>query len=501
MKNRSVLSFYEAHKDKSHFMLSDDNISLSQHEIGTKKNKISRLLLDEGIKSGDTVGVYCGKTVDQIISMLAIWEVGAIYVPLSPLNPPDRINSIVKNAKIPLILSVTELIKDLDPLEVCKFNCHEVYTKAMGSDILPINVGPIAYIIYTSGTTGTPKGVVISHESLFHLMNATGNYFQELNENSILLQMVDFSFDVSLWDIALWLKKGCHLRITNHVHNIFNLIKTIETSRANYLCFPSPTFSLLVKLKDHLQKENFSFVKSVITTASYCSPQTALEILDFFSQAQVYNCYGPTEVTVYCTWTKLKREEISLDLPLTIGKPISGLAGYFYKDGRTFPYLQVLEREEAELCIAGPQVFLQYFNAVALTQEKLIEVSPGIFAYRTGDAVFRIQDNIYYLGRLDDCLKINGFRVHLGEIELALKSYKKVQDAVVLVSQKNDQDIINAFFSTKDGQDCLEDELKEYLGKKLTTYMMPKKYFKVEQFPLSAAGKIDKKQVRAIYLT
>lgn len=500
MKNRSVLTFYQQSKSSPNFSLSDDEVTLGNREISERQEKLSQVLQDKGIKPGDTVGVYCGKTVDQVIAMLAIWEIGAIYVPLSPLNPPERLFSIINNAQLNVVLSNSPLKSHLAGAQVKVVDCGEVYANQQSTGGNATHISENAYIIYTSGTTGTPKGVVINHESLFHLISSDEQYFSELDHTSTMLQMVDFSFDVSLWDLALWLKKGCHLKITNHGQNIFNLVKTIETSKANYLCFPAPTFNLLVKLKEHLGENPFPFVKSIITTASYCAPQTALEILQLFPYVNLYNCYGPTEVTVYCTWTKLNQSEISSDLPLTIGKPISGLTGYFFNDGKLSPYMDLPEKVEAELCIAGPQVFVEYYNAPELTKEKVLN-SPAGPAYRTGDAVFRIKDNIYYLGRLDDCLKINGFRVHLGEIELALKSHSKIQDAVVLVNQRNDQDVINAFYSVKEGQSCNDVELKEFLNKKLTTYMLPKKYTKIEKFPLSAAGKIDKKKIRELHLT
>jgi len=489
----------------SPYLLKDVHRQYEARALQEALDRLSSSLVRHGVAPGQRIAVLCGKSASQVIAMLSIWKLGAVYVPISNLNPQTRVDYILEDCDIDCVL--------IDDAATSLFHFTGRQVIAVLAELeAPVDppkqapraevaAGDTSYIIYTSGSTGKPKGVVITYGALNRLMRTADDAFHELDRSAIFLQVLDFSFDVSLWDVLLWIVKGGTLVIVDIGQNVFKLVKMIQQYRPTYLCNAAPTYSLLLNAQDVIDSQNFSFVKTVITTASYCPPKVATHLLRLFPEANVFNCYGPTETTVYCCWTPIARAPIPLDRPLSIGHPLPECEAYLYDGLRALPAAEVPENIERELCIAGPQVFKEYWKAPELTAQKTLITEDGKRAYRTGDLVTRQGDRFFYFGRTDDTIKIRGYRVNLGEIELCLNALEFIASCAVLaVPDENEALHLTAVFTAKKPSSIQNpDQLSAVRARcqnDLPSYMVPERFLAMASLPLNQAGKIDRRELQ-----
>jgi D-alanine--poly(phosphoribitol) ligase subunit 1 len=241
--------------------------------------------------------------------------------------------------------------------------------------------------------------------------------------------------------------------------------------------------------------------KTILTVASYCLPQTASFLLNSFPRARLFNCYGPTETTIFCCWTEITKDDIDLANPLSVGHIMPGNRAWLYDGSEVQPAGQVPEGEKSELCISGDHVCVGYWNAPQLEQEKFLSVD-GERIYRTGDLVSRRGDKFLYWGRLDDTIKIKGYRVNLGEIEHCIGSLKWVSSCTVVDIHTNEYQakLVALYIPGKDAPYQSEDEmssrLKEVCKTELPHYMIPDQFVKTDSWPLTASGKINRNEIR-----
>lgn len=486
-------------------VLKDEQKEFAGNALFGAVRSLSESLIQRGVFSGERIAVLCGKNASQVIAMLSVWNVGAVYVPISINNPQARVDVILRNCEISHVLvedkSIAEEFKlsgmvVISVLAEIQHPAHE----ALQSPMIRAAPEDTSYIIYTSGSTGSPKGVVVANASLSCLIKSAQKHFNELGDSAVLLQVLDFSFDVSIWDVVLWLAKGSTLIVVDISHNIFKLVKMIVEYRPSYICNASPTYARLMSAQSMLESYNLDFVRTVITTASYCSPKVARYLLRTFPQARLYNCYGPTETTVYCCWTQVTQDSVKSDKPLSIGCPLPGLEAFLYDGNRLYPAASVDEDTEMELCIAGPHVFKEYWKAPELTVQKILLTTEGKRVYRTGDLVRQKDRKFYYCGRTDDTVKVKGYRVNLGEVELCLNTADFVENCIVLAKAANDDLHLIAYYTVKGGSviavgeetSCLQNICRQHLP----PFMLPEQFIRLSEFPVNSAGKIDRVELR-----
>lgn len=491
--------FFLQNIDHKELTLADPAVQWNKSELLAAIETLSQKFQLLGLKSGDRVGVSLGKSVFQVAAMLALWKNDLVYVPISHKNPAERLEYIVTNCDLSLLVVLESQVQTHGQVPLLKLSDKTWDFNLKLSNPTPISQN-VSYIIYTSGTTGQPKGVVIEN-------SAIGNFFQAITEEKfpfemnkeVILQLVDFSFDVSFWDLGVWFLYGGKLVITDFLGNAINLIKTLVETKVSVLTAAAPTYAILLSNKEVLKRFDLSGLKFLVTTASYCPPRLAQDILEYFDRVTLYNCYGPTETTVYCTWTQVKKDSVDLTKPLSIGHLLHGLEASFFEDGKITPLQNMVEGKEAELLIQGAQLFSHYWMAEALTAEKVL-VDNGVRYYRTGDLASRSGDQLFYHGRTDDTIKVNGHRVNLGEIEMVAGEIPWVSHNIVIekVNEKFQTELF-LFYTKAPGSSSteqVEEALREMFLKKLPQYMHPKRMIQLEYFPVSIAGKIDKKALR-----
>ncbi len=473
------------HWDKKTLLSAIESISLKLNSLSLKK--------------GDRIGVCLGKSVYQVAALLAIWKNDLVYVPISHKNPRDRVEYIVSNCELSLVLVSENESHQFESAPVMLIGPSSLDLKLSLSKA-KISLQKSSYIIYTSGTTGQPKGVVIENTALenFFLAIQAEKFPVKFGEE-VILQLVDFSFDVSFWDLGLWFLYGGTLVITDFMGNAIHLIKTILDSKVTVLTAAAPTYAIMLANHDVLKRFDLTSLRLLITTASYCPPKLASDILRSFEWATLYNCYGPTEATIYCTWTQVKKEDIDLARPLSIGHLLYQMKAAFLKEGVITPFDEMPEEAEAELLLAGPQLFSYYWQAEELTAIKTF-THAGVRYYKTGDLATRLGNQLYYYGRTDDTIKVNGNRVNLGEIEMAAGEVLPVSHNIVIDKQNDKfQTELFLFYTLRPGtiqSSEAEALMKQIFTKKLPSYMHPKKFIFLPEFPVSIAGKIDKKALR-----
>lgn len=482
--------------------LSFENSTISYAELNKLSNQLARVLENQGIKGGDFVGLFLDRSNNMVASILALFKLGAAYIPLDPNSPPERVRYIVEDAGIQHIISEEKTASALDTASLLLEDLLQAAQAENSSNLNKVlSLDSNAYVIYTSGTTGNPKGCVVSQRNIARLLSSSEPVYQ-FNDKDIWTLFHSYAFDISVWEMWGAFLYGGKL-----------IVIPYWLSRSS-----DAFYQLLAEEKVTVLNQTPSAFSQLITSAHTQPRDLALryvifggEALDFISlkqwvkhhpleQTALVNMYGITETTVHSTHHKVTNEELNQSRS-NIGRALDDL------------HIWLLDKQQGlmsdgligEMYISGPGVTLGYLHRPELTAERFIanpfaHLLPKAVAeqhavlYRSGDLAKRMSNGDYeYLGRCDQQVKIRGHRIELGEVEATLNQMDNVQESVVRASADNQQ--LYAWLLAKDGQAPDINSLRRQLQAHLPDYMIPGAFMVLPQWPLTGNGKINISQL------
>jgi amino acid adenylation domain-containing protein len=475
--------FFQAEATPNALAVSDETHTWTYRELVTRSQQITRALLAAGAVPQTRIGILLERSVELPAALLAVMLIGATYVPLDPIYPPERIKAIVEDSAAGIIISqetvwARNVVLGIRPLLLDSLpdaeNLPIPYLRPAPDDLV--------YLIYTSGSTGIPKGVGITYQNLAVHLDAMQKIVQ-MNPQDSLLAVTTITFDISNLEILLPLMHGAQLFIasTEKTHSGDALIQKMEQFRPAWMQATPATWKMLIAAGWQGAKG-----MSILCGGETLDAGLARQL--FGCARAVWNVYGPTEATIWATAYRVLGDE-KIEIP--IGRPLQNYRAYIL-DGNMEV---VLPGTRGMLYIAGQGVAWGYQNRPEQTAAAFLPdpFFPGERMYRTGDlASFLPDGNILFHGRNDFQVKIRGFRIELGEIEAALKQHPAVRDAVVVAQEHASGKRLAAFWL---GTDNAAPDLRGFLQSKLPDYMLPAVFEKLPQFPLNSSGKLDRKSL------
>ena len=489
VKNIINLIEKEAKTHPNNIAIEDETKTISYKELIKRVNKLSNYLLKEKIPEGSNIGILTNKSIDTIVGILAILKINCTIVPIDPNYPTDRINYMIKNSNINLLLinNTKFTYENLKIIDISYDNYCKENTKITKK--FKFNINNNVYIIFTSGSTGNPKGVMISNKNLLNLVEFEKEKLKIISDKSRVLQFATMSFDVSYQEIFSTLTRGATLvLIDDNVKKDKNkLTNYIIDKNIDTLFIPPRYLQLLLEENNKFDKVSQT-LKNIITAGEQLIITSKIkEIID--TGVLIHNHYGPAETHVCTTYTINGKNESEFKPP--IGKPISNSRIYILDSSKNLCPIGI----SGELYISGECVGNGYVNKKDLTDERFLEdpFFKDNKMYKTGDlARYNNDGNIYYIGRSDFQVKVNGFRIELEEVEHNILKLPYIDSAFVTVEKNElEKNILIAF--VKFSENIQEVNIKKDLLKYLPKYMIPNMLYKVDKIPLNHNGKIDKK--------
>jgi amino acid adenylation domain-containing protein len=480
----------------------DASGSFTYREIDEKASQFANYLVRLGVKPGELVGVSLQRSVTMVPVLLGILRTGAAYVPLDPDFPAERLQFMVADAGVQVLISEisipSKLFGDVPHLVQIDAASAVADIAAQPTQFAAPVIDPesLAYVIYTSGSTGKPKGVTLPHRAM-------ANFIQAMTErpglaaSDKLAAVTTLSFDIAVLELFLPLAVGATTYIVSREQAVDGrtLGALLEQESISCMQATPATWRLLMTSKWPGRKAFKALVGGEALPRDLA--QWLLECTD-----ELWNMYGPTETTVWSTCHLV----LSADQNAVVGRPIKSTSLYVLDINGELAPIGVI----GELCIGGLGVAKGYLKRPELTAEKFIanpfaselaRATQDNVIYRTGDAVrWREDGTIQYFNRIDNQVKIRGYRVELGDIEAALSALPQVQQAVAIVreDQPGDQRLV-AYFIATPGQSLTSTEMRRQLKTQLPPYMIPQYLVALDAFPLTPNAKIDRKKLPVPY--
>jgi D-alanine--poly(phosphoribitol) ligase subunit 1 len=441
------------------------------------------------------IGLIANDDIETYASIFALWMEGLAYVPVHPHQPVERSIEIISQANIDLIINSGDK-------EVFS-NLRTINTKGLkfeGLSLIPKKTDDEAnaYILFTSGSTGKPKGVPITRKNLSSFIQSFLSDEFEIDNTDRCLQCFDLTFDVSVQSFLVPLIKGaCTYTIPHDQIKYSYVYGLLEDHK---LTFSVMAPSMLRYLRPYFDELNVPSMKYCILTAEASPLDLVEEWSHCIPNAEIFDFYGPTEATIYCTYYKFKKDGTNKHLNgmLSIGKPMKGLTAIILDEKGN----QMGRDQKGQLCISGNQLTPGYWNDPQKTAEAFFEREEGGFPsrfYKTGDSCYFDSDgDILYAGRLDFQVKIQGYRIELGEIEYHARQYLKGQNAAAIPFENRSGNIEICMFVEGILSDT--DALSEHLKTKLPYYMVPTRIQVNKNFPLNSNGKVDRNVLKSLII-
>jgi amino acid adenylation domain-containing protein len=460
-------------------------------------NQLARYLQHLGITAGQCVGICLEQGIEAIAAMLAILKAGGVYVPLDPSYPPERLQLMLQDADMTVVLTQAEWAEALQS-DSTKVIClaQEWAAIAQYADTnltLASTANQLAYIIYTSGSTGTPKGVMVPHRAVIRLVCNT-NYIQ-IEPGDRMAQVANLAFDAATFEVWGALLNGAQLvgierevtlspqEFVTELHQKQVSILFLTTALLNQTVVQIPGA--------------FTSLKCLLFGGEAVQVDRIRAILQHGKPQQFIHVYGPTENTTFSTWYEVNTiPETATTLP--IGRAIANSQVYVL-DAHLNP---VPAHVMGEIYVGGDGLAQGYLKRPELTQARFIQVEfpgmPQMTLYKTGDrALYRADGHLEFLGRTDHQIKIRGFRVELGEIEAAIAQHPSILSAVVTVREIDHHPQLVAYGVPQSGPNLSEREVRSFLKAKLPPYMVPAAFVWLDHLPLTTNGKVDLKALPA----
>jgi amino acid adenylation domain-containing protein len=488
--------------------------SISYRELEERSNQLAHLLQQSGISKGDRVGLFFPKCVESIISMFAVLKAGAVYVPLDPQAPVDRIGYIISNCGIRVLITQDEKRRALDlstreSLDRCVV-IDEARESGNGTAVLPwaalseypashppavtLTETDLAYILYTSGSTGRPKGVMLSHQNALTFVEWCADKFEITNEDR-LSNHAPLHFDLSVFDVYNAIEAGATVYLVTEEIALFptTLAKFIETHQIS-VWYSVPSALMLLLLHADLKAEKLRHLRTILFAGEVFPMKYLKQLAELLPAVELDNLYGPTETNV-CTYYRVDRERLASMDKLPIGIACENTVVFAVNDKDE---IVTKPGETGELYVRGPSVTYGYWGDEEKTKKMVV---PNRFQpdfeekiYRTGDLVTLAEDgNYYFLGRRDSMIKSRGYRIELGEIESALLSHSAVREAAaVAIPDEVVGNRIKAIVAPHTVGSLKAAELQQHCAARIPKYMIPEFIEFRESLPKTSTGKVDR---------
>jgi amino acid adenylation domain-containing protein len=463
-----------------------ENSSLTYGELNSRAEQLAGFLVKNGVAPGHIVPLVLERSIEMVVSMLAVLKAGGAYLPLDPAYPKERIDFILAEADPRVVLTMQRFAVGFGATKA-RILCVDSDWKMIGqgsaalSQIKPSSAD-LAYLIYTSGSTGKPKGVQIPHRAVVNFLKSMQRK-PGFTAADRLLAVTTLSFDIAGLEIFLPLVTGGRVVVASHeaTTNGFRLARLIEDEGITAMQATPGTWRLLLD----------AGWKPSPTLKMMCGGEAfprdlADELLK--GSDDLWNMYGPTETTI---WSAVSRVEAGTS-PVRVGPPIDNTQ-FYVLDANLEPQPLGIP---GELLIGGDGLARGYFKRDALTADKFVPDpfrGNGARMYRTGDLVRLLPNGLLeFLGRLDHQVKIRGFRVELGEIEAVLMKHASVREAVVIVHEERGSKNLVAYYTSMDGHSEDAANLRAFLSTLLPAYMTPAFFVHLDQIPRTANGKLNR---------
>jgi amino acid adenylation domain-containing protein len=479
--------------------------SLTYRELNARANQLAHLLRARNVVAESLVGICVERSLEMIVGVLGVLKAGAAYVPLDPNYPRERLNLILRDAGVSLVLSqekLAGLLPEFSGSVLClDTDWQEISTECAANPIPVTTAESLAYVIYTSGSTGTPKGVMIAHRSLVNFtMNANADY--GLGSADKVLQFASLNFDTSAEEIFPCLAAGgtLVLRTDEMLSSVAEFLRACDDWGITVLDLPTAYWHEIAAELERTQPPLPQNLRLLIIGGERALPERLTSWQQRVgSSVRLVNTYGPTEATIVATKWEVPPGSDGPHCKLPIGRPLGNVTVYLL-DREMHP---VPIGVPGELHIGGDGLARGYLNRPELTAEKFVsnpfsEDGPSRL-YKTGDLARYLPDgNIEYLGRIDDQVKIRGFRIELGEIESALRRHPQVRASVVVAREDipGNKRLIGYVVPVADAK-VDSRELREFLQDKLPEYMVPALLIELPDLPLTPSGKVNRRALPA----
>lgn len=494
---------------------------LSYAELERRTNSLARLLVEQGVKRGDRVGIFMNKGLESAVAIYGIMKAGAAYVPLDPFAPVGRVAFVIQDCGIRHLLTreakagqVQEILElqrqsgapslecviGLEALEGHSLRCfpwEQVYL--VSSQPLKHNLTEqdLAYILYTSGSTGTPKGIMHTHRSGLSFAEWAADEYGLLPDDR-LSNHAPLHFDLSTFDFFAGAIAGATTVIIPEALTKFpaNLSKLIQDEKIS-VWYSVPFALMQLMERGVLEARDLSALRWLLFAGEVFPTKHLRQLMTLLPEVRFSNLFGPTETNV-CTYYHVPEPPESDD-PIPIGRACANIEDLVVDaDGNPVP-----PGEVGELLIRGGVVMKGYWGQPEKTangffKRRLFDDFDDLF-YRTGDLVhLDEQGNYRYLGRKDRQIKTRGYRVELDEIEVALLAHDAVEEAAVYpIPDGQGSNLIAASVIPTPGASLGESDLVEHLGKRLPPYAIPVQIELADDFPRTSTGKINRRELQA----
>ncbi len=480
----------------------DESCSLSYRQLNHKANQLAWTLIEHDTKPGMIIGLLADRNAHYLIALLAILKSGATYIPFDPRDPQDRIKQLINQSQCQLLL-VTDQLKALLAKDLLSLDQAPVIVsleQALDTEASTENpsvclqVDDPAYVIYTSGSTGEPKGAIVSHAGMINHLQAKVDVLAITNQD-IMAQTASACFDISIWQFLCPLLVGGRIRVFDDVitHDPHQLLLQIDQQKITLLeVVPSMLRAVLEQAAIlDTRRPRLSQLRWLIPTGETLLPELCRRWIAFYPRVPLLNAYGPTEcsddVSHYAIhWPP--QEDVS---HIPIGRPIAGAKLYILDQWQQLAPLGT----PGELYISGVCTGLGYLNDPQRTAESFLPnpFSPGDKMYKTGDLVqYAIDDNLQFLGRIDQQVKIQGVRIEPQEIEVVLLQHPSVCACVVSIIDHPDSPYLAAYVVYRENAVTSVGSLRFYVRNHLPSYMVPRVITVMDALPQNSNGKIDK---------
>jgi D-alanine--poly(phosphoribitol) ligase subunit 1 len=451
-------------------------------QLGAYSNALAAHLLERYGDDRAPVAVLGHREPEMVVAFLGVVKSGRPYVPIDTALPDERIQHILAIAKPTLVLTPQETIK------LSELGKSAPLHRLQGDDPF--------YIIFTSGSTGMPKGIIITLNCLEHFIGWMLWEQEFIERGEIFLNQAPFSFDVSAMDLYCSLATGG--TVFSISRDLLASPKLLYQALANSnvtTWVSTPSFAEMCLIERTFNRALLQHVRRFLLCGEILLPVTVRLLLDRFPGAEIWNLYGPTEITVVTTSVRIDRDILQKYSTLPIGYPMPGTELFVIDENRN----RLPPGSRGEIVVKGPNVSPGYLARPDLTATHFFEES-GQRAYRTGDWG-RFRDGLlFFEGRIDNQIKLNGYRIELGDLEANLRALPMVRDAAVLPVLKNGKVRWLAAFVVPSANlgaadPALTTTLRERLRERLPAYMLPRKFAIVDAFPITANGKVDRQKL------